>query len=262
MRPNQPTLVGSFARHHSGNMPISWGKYLKTLFRRVTATAVAALLMTAPALAPASAAPSVPITHAVTIAAAVSIAKITTSPKSATVASGKTHTFSVKASGSKLKYQWYVKKPKSTKWGKASGSSAKTKSLKVKASTGLNGAQYRVVVSNSRAKSTSKTAKLTVVTKPKFTTQPKSSTVAAKSKVILSAKAIGGSLSYQWQSKKRFNLVEHLEGHQVDAHLHRFLRTVNHRVPGSCSNKAGKATSSTARVIVVSKPTVKVPDSS
>ncbi|MFF5792217.1 hypothetical protein ACFY5D_09230 [Paeniglutamicibacter sp. NPDC012692] len=255
------TLIGFCATRHSGLMPMSWGKYLKNLFLRATATAVAALLITAPALAPATAAPSVPITHAVAIATAVSKAKITTSPKSASVASSKTHTFGVKASGSKLKYQWYVKKPNSTKWGKVSGSSAKTKSLKVKASTGLNGAQYRVVVSNSRAKTTSKSAKLTVVTSPKFTTQPKGSTVAARSKVTLSAKARGGSLSYQWQ-KKRGSTWSNVSKATKPSHTFTSSSgqsTTDYRV--RVSNKAGKSTSSAARVVVVTKPKVKLPGS-
>ncbi|MGL3805452.1 hypothetical protein ACSYDW_05085 [Paeniglutamicibacter sp. R2-26] len=234
---------------------------MKAITRRATTLAVAAILMTAPALTPATAASSVPVPGAVSIAAAVSKAKITTQPKSATVASGKTHTFSVKASGSKLKYQWYAKKPKSSKWVKASGDSAKTKSLKVKASTKLNGMQYRVVASNSRAKSTSKSAKLTVVTKPKIATQPKGHTVVAKSKVTLSSKASGGSISYQWQSKKGSTWSNISKATKS---THTFTAssgasTTDFRVVAS--NKAGKAMSTTARLVVIAKPKVTIPGS-
>ncbi|MEV7648804.1 hypothetical protein [Arthrobacter sp. NPDC089319] len=237
------------------------GIFLKRLLQRATTILVAALLFAAPiAVAPASASP---ITRSVTttIAAttAVSKAKITTSPKSATVAKGKTHSFKVKATGSKLKYQWQVKKPKSSKWVKATGSSAKTKTLRVMAVASLNGAQYRAIVSNSRGKTTSKSAKLSVVTSPKITTQPKNLTAAAKSKVALSAKANGGSVSYQWQRKagsKWTNISK------ATRSTHSFTASTGQSVNEYrviASNKAGKATSISVKVTTVVKPTVKIP---
>ncbi|TJY67399.1 hypothetical protein E4J89_15030 [Arthrobacter sp. CAU 1506] len=224
---------------------------------------MAVLLLAAPiAVAPANASP---ITRSVTttIAAttAVGKAKITASPKSAIVAKGKTHSFKVKATGSKLKYQWHVKKPKSSRWAKATGSSAKTKTLKVKADTGLNGAQFRVVVSNSRGKTTSRSAKLSVVASPKITTQPKSVTVAAKSKVALSVKASGGSMSYQWQSKagsKWANISKATRStHSFTAPTGQSAK--EYRV--IASNKAGKTASKSVKVTTVVRPTVKIPGS-
>ena len=214
------------------------------------------------ALVPASASP---IAHNVTSAVAASTtvgkAKITSGPKSATVAKGKTHRFKVRASGNKLKYQWQIKKPTSHRWVKASGSSAKTKTYKIKAATSLNGAKYRVVVSNSRGKITSKSATLTVVTAPKFTTQPKRATTAAKSKVAFSAKATGGSMSYQWQRKAGSQWVNISKATKS---THTFTAPTGqsaneYRV--LASNKAGKASSQSAKLITVVKPAVKIPAS-
>ncbi len=221
---------------------------------------MATLLFTAPmALAPAKASP---IAHSVTstVAAATTVgkAKITSAPKSATVAKGKSHRFKVRASGNKLKYQWQVKKPTSHRWVKATGSSAKTKIHNIKATTSLNGAKYRVIVSNPRGKTTSKSATLTVVSAPKITTQPKSVTTTAKSNVTLSVKATGGSMSYQWQRKagsKWANIAKATRSTQSftaatgqSAHEYRVI----------ASNKAGNATSSSVKVTTVVKPTVKI----
>lgn len=239
------------------------GIFLKRLLQRATTISVAALLLAAPiAVAPANASP---ITRSVTttIAAttAVGKAKITTSPKSATVAKGKTHSFKVKATGSKLKYQWQVKKPKSSRWVKATGSSAKTKTLKVKADTRLNGAKYRVIVSNSRGKATSKSAKLSVVTSPKITTQPKSVTTAAQSKVALSVKASGGSMSYQWQRKVGSKWVNVSRATKSTYTFTAPKGQSANEYRATVSNKAGKTSSQSAKLTTVVKPTVKLPSS-
>jgi hypothetical protein len=237
---------------------------LKRLLQRAITISMAALLFTAPvALAPANASPTaVTATSTIVVPTAiVAKAKITTGPKSATVANGKTHSFKVKATGKKLKYQWQVKKPTSKKWVKVTGSSARTTALKVKATTSLNGAQYRIIVSNPRVKIASKSAKLTVVTSPKITTQPKNVTTPAQSKVTLSVKASGGSMSYQWQRKagsKWANISKATKS------THSFTTptgqsTNDYRV--IARNKAGKTTSTSVKVTTVVKPTVKIPGS-
>ncbi|MGW6175307.1 hypothetical protein ACWF5H_17605 [Arthrobacter sp. NPDC055138] len=236
---------------------------MKKAIQRAVTFLTAALLIAAPiAIAPANASPITrSVSSTVAATATVSKAKITTNPKSATVAKGKTHSFKVKATGSKLKYQWQAKKPKSRKWVKATGSSAKTKTLKVKAVTSLNGAQYRVIISNSRGKTTSKSAKLSVVAAPKITTQPASLTAAATSKVALSVKASGGSMSYQWQRKagSTWANISKATRSTYSFAAPTTQSAIEYRV--IASNKAGKATSQTARVFTVVKPAVKIPTS-
>ena len=87
--------------------------------------------------------------------------KITTQPANKTVKKGKTVTFSLKATGSSLKYQWYYKKKGAKSWTKWSG---KTKaSLSFKGSAAWNGAQFYCKVSDGSGKKVnSKTVKLTV----------------------------------------------------------------------------------------------------
>lgn len=224
---------------------------------------MATLLFTGPmALAPATASPIAP-TVTTTVAASTTVhkAKITSAPKSETVAKGKTHRFKVRATGSKLKYQWQVKKPSSHKWVKATGSAAKTKTYKIKAAASLNGAKYRVIVSNSRNKLTSKSATLTVVTAPKITAHPKNVSAAAKSKVTLSVKVSGGSMSYQWQRKAGSKWANISKATKSTYSFTASTGQSANEYRAVASNKAGQVTSQGAKVITVVKPTVKIPSS-
>ena len=87
--------------------------------------------------------------------------KITTQPKNKTVKTGKTATFSIKATGNGLKYQWYYKKKGAKSWTKWSG---KTKaSVSLKATKAWNGAQFYCKVTDGNKKTAnSKSAKLTL----------------------------------------------------------------------------------------------------
>ena len=87
--------------------------------------------------------------------------KITTQPKNVSVKTGKTASFSVKATGNGLKYQWYYKKKGAKSWTKWSG---KTKaSVSLKAAKAWNGAQFYCQVTDGNKKSVnSKASKLTV----------------------------------------------------------------------------------------------------
>ena len=89
---------------------------------------------------------------------------ITTQPKNKTVETGKTASFSVKASGSGLKYQWFYKKSGAKSWTKWKN---KTKSsVSLKAAKAWNGAQfYCKVTDNKKNTVKSKTAKLNVTEK-------------------------------------------------------------------------------------------------
>lgn len=135
----------------------------------------------------------------------VTLAKpvIKTQPQNVTVSSGTKVTFSVKATGEKLNYQWYYRKSASGTWTKSSAACASSSVYELSASSVVsarNGYQYRCVVSNEAGSVTSDTAALTVVvlSKPVITAQSKNTTVSAGSPVSFHVDATGGLLSYQW----------------------------------------------------------------
>ena len=127
---------------------------------------------------------------------------ITGQPASISVSAGDTVTFTVKASGTNLKYQWQVLAANTTVWLSAASTTA---TLKFTATTDQNSYAYRCIVSNGGGSVTSELALLSVsagsgtVTKPSITTQPKSVSVDAGSTVTMSVKASGTGLKYQWQ---------------------------------------------------------------
>lgn len=125
--------------------------------------------------------------------------KITQQPANASGAVGDNVSFSVKATGNGLTYQWYYKKSGEssfTKWNKRTSASATTP---VYAS--WHNAQFYCAVTDSSGKTVkSNTVKLTV--KPKLTQQPANTSGAVGSKVTFSVKASGSGLKYQWYYKK------------------------------------------------------------
>ena len=86
--------------------------------------------------------------------------RIWSQPKSVTVKKGKTATFTVKAFGAGMKYQWYYSTNKGKTWKKYSGKTSAA--LKVKGSTKNKGYYYRCIVKNTNGSVTSSKAKLTV----------------------------------------------------------------------------------------------------
>ena len=126
---------------------------------------------------------------------------ITTQPQSATVCVGSTATFIVVASGSSLSYQWQYYS--SSTWVSVTdGSGGTTSSYTTSsATTGMNGRQYRVVVTGGSCstKATSSTVTLTVNSPPTITTQPASQPVCVGSTATFTVVASGSSLTYQWQ---------------------------------------------------------------
>ena len=73
---------------------------------------------------------------------------ITTQPKAQSVTSGKTATFTVKADGEGLTYQWQYRVSSTGKWLKATATGNKTASMKVPGTAGRNGYQYRCVITD------------------------------------------------------------------------------------------------------------------
>ncbi len=125
---------------------------------------------------------------------------ITAQPKAKTVTDGNTASFSVKAEGAELTYQWYFKTP-SGDWTKCTSNGYNTDTYSVEAKPGRTGYQYKCTVTNPAGSVTSSAVKLTVIYKPSVTLQPKSKTVVPGTSVTFTIKAEGGNLKYQWYYK-------------------------------------------------------------
>ena len=128
---------------------------------------------------------------------------ITSQPQNNTVEVGQTARFSVTAAGkAKLTYQWQSRKDANSAWSNSGQTGSKTANLSVSTTAGLNGWQFRCVVTDGNAHLVySNPATLTV--KPAITTQPKSVYAAAGSTAKFSIVASGkATLKYQWQSRK------------------------------------------------------------
>ena len=122
---------------------------------------------------------------------------ITRQPHAVAVVSGKKATFSVRATGNALGYQWYRAVPGKS-YAKVSGATKATYAFTTSAAR--NGYRYKVVVRNKAGHVTSAAAKLTVITKPKITKQPVQDVdVVSGTTVTLSVQATGVGLTYQWQ---------------------------------------------------------------
>ena len=131
------------------------------------------------------------------------VPKITMQPKNATAPVGDIAEFTVAANGkATLKYQWQSRKDASSAWSNSGQPGAKTATLKVTSLAGLNGWQFRCVVTDGNNMSWgSNAATLTVV--PKITTQPKSTYAAPGTDAKFTVAANGKApLKYQWQSRK------------------------------------------------------------
>ena len=127
--------------------------------------------------------------------------KITANPQNVTVTSGDSVTFTVKASGVGLKYQWYYKKKGAADWSKWGART--TASTTATSNDTWNGMQVYCKVTDSKGASVnSAAATVTLKAELKITTQPKSQTIAQGESLTLSLKATGVELKYQWYFKK------------------------------------------------------------
>ena len=128
--------------------------------------------------------------------------KITAQPANKTVPIGTTAKFTVKATGSTLKYQWQYRSSSTAAWKSASATGSKTATVKVPATASRNGFQYRCKITDKYGNVIySKVVTLKAVVL-KVTTQPANKTVAAGTTAKFTVKASGTGLTYQWQFRK------------------------------------------------------------
>ena len=122
---------------------------------------------------------------------------ITAQPADQNAAEGSRATFTVTASGSGLTYQWQVNKTGT--WNNCTSSGNNTATFSFNAGAGLNGWQYRCVVTNAGGSVISDAATLTVqVPAPVITAQPSDQDVLDGDKAVFTVAATGSALTYQW----------------------------------------------------------------
>jgi len=128
--------------------------------------------------------------------------KVNTQPANKYLPAGKTAKFTVKVSGTGLKYQWQYRKNAKGTWKNASGTGNKKATLSVAATAAKNGYQYRCKITDKYGNVIySKVATLKIVTL-KITAQPSSVTLAKGKTATFKVVAKGTGLKYQWQYRK------------------------------------------------------------
>ena len=126
---------------------------------------------------------------------------ITQQPVNVTVYSGKTATFTVRATGTgTLRYQWYIKKAGQTSW--ALWNNHTTATTSATANDTWNKMQVRCVVTDSCGSVTSAAATVTVAASLKITAHPQNIAVSSGESATFTVKATGTGLKYQWYFKK------------------------------------------------------------
>ena len=131
------------------------------------------------------------------------IPAITAQPANASVTAGSTAIFNVSVSGkTPFTYQWQSRKNADATWANSGLSSAKSETLSVTASNGLDGYQFRCIVTDGNGQQVCSDA-ATVFIIPTITTQPKNASVIVGATATFTVTASGKTpLTYQWQSRK------------------------------------------------------------
>ncbi|KAK3582513.1 hypothetical protein CHS0354_024062 [Potamilus streckersoni] len=187
---------------------------------------------------------------------------ITSQPLDITVVVGKTATFSVSANdnGSPSTYQWQKAESQATgTFTNIAGATSTTYSHSVTADD--NGDLFRVVVTNAADPTTSRAAKLTVITVPTITRHPVNSLVSSGQNATLSvvASANNGTLSYQWQRADKTTPTNFSNIAGATNASYSFASTTedygdHFRVV--VSNEAGSVTSNYVSLNIISLPTI------
>lgn len=184
---------------------------------------------------------------------------IQTQPQDAAANVGDSVSFSLKAEGGALSYQWYYRVSSSADWGKCSASGSNTEQLPVEAKSYRDGYQYRCLVKNSAGSTYSDVVTLRI--KPQITAQPESLTAATGDTVHFSVKASGNNLTYQWQYRIKstgtwyncksgtFNQASFAVEGQSYRNGYQYRCAV--------SNEAGTVYSNAASLTLIAKPAIK-----
>ena len=122
-------------------------------------------------------------------------------PISVSTESGAVTVFTVKAVGSGLKYQWYVKKDYSNDWVLWNGhTTAKTSA---RANVTWDGMLVRCEITDSQGNAVmSEQTKVTITAPLLIVSQPSDTIAVLGKKTTFSVKALGKGLTYQWYYKK------------------------------------------------------------
>jgi len=135
----------------------------------------------------------------------VETVKIKTQPVSISTVNGSGNAvFSVAATGTGLKYQWYWRKNSSSAWGASGSTGSKTANLSIEAASARNGFQYYCEITDVLGnKVKTNVVTLTVSKGPTITKQPVSATVTdGAGQVVFAVSATGSNLTYQWYWRK------------------------------------------------------------
>jgi hypothetical protein len=148
-------------------------------------------------------APAATSTPAILTVAAALV--ISSQPANATLCAGGNTSFAVSITGTVISYQWQESTNGGGTWNNVTNggiySGATTNTLTLTGVTaGMNGNQYRCVVTGSCPPINSNAATLTVNTAPNITTQPASGgPICSTQNKSFSVAATGTALTYQWQ---------------------------------------------------------------
>ena len=127
----------------------------------------------------------------------MSLAVITSQPKSSAVEVGQTATFKVNVSGVDPTYQWQVSSNGGATWKNSGFSTAKTATLSVPVTSARNGQQFRCIVTDINSIVISESAELTSISG--ISVQPKSGTFEVGQIATFTVSVIASEPSYQWQ---------------------------------------------------------------
>ena len=193
--------------------------------------------------------PSLPAT--LTVSGAPLPPTVKTQPAAVKAKLGTEVSFTVKASGDALSYQWQYSKDNGAHWNLWSGKTEPT--LRVKASRTNNGCLYRCEIKNSTGAIRSAVARLTVTDiQPSIVGQPKDFSAPLGKTFTLKVVAAGSGLSYQWQYKK----VGDTAWHNWSGKTSYKLEITGSRTNDNClyrcvvKNSYGTVTSASARLAV------------
>ena len=130
--------------------------------------------------------------------------KFTSQPANVATVPGQTAQFTMSAAGkAPLSYQWQSRKNADSAWTNSGQPGAKTKTLSVNAIAGLNGWQFRCVVTDGNGFRWGSNPATLTVGAIAVTKQPTDQKATAGSVAKFSLSAAGsGNLTYQWQSRK------------------------------------------------------------